>query len=130
MPLSQGDARSYIHDMSRMHRPLAAIVLALLLVFTAQSMAVARGMAGPAAAVVLCTGTGPVTILTDADGQPVGPAHICPDCTLSLILSVAQDAPSAIGPMGRTLVLIPDGDLVARARQVQPFSARDPPGPV
>ena len=113
-----------------MHRPLAAIALAFLLVFTAQSMAVARGMAGPAGVVVLCTGTGPVTILTDADGQPAGPAHICPDCTLSLILSVAQDPVSAVAPLGRIMGLVPGSDLVARARDVQPFSARDPPRPV
>jgi len=80
-------------------------VLALLLVLTAQAMAVARGMPGVAGAVVLCTGTGPVTVLTDAEGQPVGPAHICPDCTLSLIVALAQAGPVTAHPMGRAVAV-------------------------
>lgn len=70
----------------RITRTIKAVLVALLLIVTSQSMAVARGtMRDATGAVVICTGTGPITVLTDADGQPVGPAHICPDCALSLI---------------------------------------------
>ncbi|HEY9020844.1 MAG: hypothetical protein QUV10_10020 [Paracoccaceae bacterium] len=108
-------------------RPLAAIAMALLLVLTAQSMAVARGMPGAAGSVVLCTGTGPVTILTDAEGQPVGPAHICPDCTLSLIVMLAQGSAVATRPLTASLLDWPATGLQVHAQAVQPFSARDPP---
>ncbi|MGR3507073.1 MAG: hypothetical protein ACU0B7_14525 [Paracoccaceae bacterium] len=111
-------------------RPFFAIALALLLVLTAQSMAAARGMSGVSGSVVLCTGTGPVTILTDADGQPVGPAHICPDCTLSLIVALAGDAPLVLHPIGRAEALKAVGRSVLLHRIAQPFSARDPPAVV
>lgn len=113
--------------MIKQIRPLAAIVLALLLVFTAQSMAVARGMAGADGMVVLCTGSGPVTVLTDAEGQPIGPAHICPDCTLSLIAAVAPPALLLAHPMGRAETLQAAYVSVTPERLTLPFSARDPP---
>ncbi|MDX1823017.1 MAG: hypothetical protein R3197_19165 [Paracoccaceae bacterium] len=116
--------------MTRACRPLIAVVLALLLVLTAQAMAVARGMPGVAGAVVLCTGTGPVTVLTDAEGQPVGPAHICPDCTLSLIVALAQAGPVTAHPMGRAVAVALPAVARLAAREIQPFSARDPPAVV
>lgn len=113
--------------MTLRSRPLVAIALAMLLVLTAQSMAVARGMPGAAGSIVLCTGAGPVTILTDAEGQPVAPAHVCPDCTLSLIVTVAQTAPEASRPMGRAEALVLPPAITVLQRSVHPFSARDPP---
>lgn len=113
--------------MTHRFRPFAALALALLLVLTAQSMAIARGTPGAAGAVVLCTGTGPVTILTDADGQPVGPAHICPDCTLSLLVSLPQSGGDVAHPMGRADVLLPPPVTTPLAQGQRPFSARDPP---
>ena len=108
-------------------RSFAAIALAFLLVVTSQSMAVARGMPGAAGSVVLCTGTGPVTILTDAEGQPIGPAHICPDCALSLIVTLEQGAAVVAHPMGRAEALRVAAVPVVLPRAVRPFSARDPP---
>jgi len=122
--------RAYIRGMTHAFRPFAALALALLLVFTAQSMAAARGMPGAAGAVVLCTGTGPVTILTDAEGQPVGPAHICPECTLSLIVAVAQHGVVPVAPLSPARVQWPAGTLLVTVTDLQPFSARDPPAAV
>ena len=77
-------------------RPAFAIVLALLVTLTSQQMAVARGQAAVAGEMVLCTAlNGVVTVKVDASGKPTGPAHICPDCALSLI--VALDAPDLPG---------------------------------
>lgn len=42
-------------------------------------MAVARGAANPVDHMVICTGLGLVTVHLDAQGNPVGPPHICPD---------------------------------------------------
>lgn len=113
--------------MIRKNRSFIAIWLALLLVLTAQSMAVARGLPGSAGSVVLCTGTGPVTILIDAEGQPIGHAHVCPDCTLSLIVTVGHASPLIKHPMGRAEALILPPAPVLPPEDVKPFSARDPP---
>lgn len=113
--------------MTLRSHPLFALALALLLVLTAQSMAVARGTPGAAGSIVLCTGTGPVTILTDAEGQPLAPAHVCPDCTLSLIATVAHIAPEASRPLGRAEALVLPPAITVLQRSVRPFSARDPP---
>ncbi|SFK03421.1 DUF2946 family protein [Celeribacter neptunius] len=75
----------------RITRTIKAVLVAFLLIVTSQSMAVARGtMRDASGAVVLCTGTGPITVLTDADGQPIGPSHICPDCALTVIAGLAE----------------------------------------
>lgn len=61
-----------------------AVSLALMLSLTSQAMAVMRGTPGPAGEIVLCTGSGPISVQVDENGQPVGKPHICPDCALSL----------------------------------------------
>jgi len=65
-------------------RPILALCLCTLMALTSQTMAVARGAPAPAGTMVLCTGTGPVTVLVDAEGKPTGAVHICPDCALGL----------------------------------------------
>lgn len=75
-------------------RPLFAWFLVAVIVATSGAMAAARGQAAISGQMVLCTGTGPVTVNVDAEGQPVGPAHFCPDCALSLLAAVPLAAPS------------------------------------
>ncbi len=77
-----------------MLRSLTALGLCLFLALTSQSMAVARGAAQPVGHIVLCTGTGPVSVAVDATGQPTGTPHICPDCMLGLF-GEAPAAPDA-----------------------------------
>lgn len=60
-------------------RPLLALCLALILALTSQSMAVARGMAAATGQMVICTGSGVTAVYVDAQGQPTGAPHICPD---------------------------------------------------
>ncbi|SMX33512.1 hypothetical protein [Octadecabacter ascidiaceicola] len=65
---------------------LLSFALALLIAVTSQQMAMARGMARDASGqVVLCTGQGVMTVTLDAQGEPMGPVHICPDCALTLM---------------------------------------------
>ncbi|WP_371037499.1 MULTISPECIES: hypothetical protein [unclassified Rhodosalinus] len=114
--------------MSDRLRPLAALLLALCVVLTAQAMALARGQSSAAGEMVICTGAGLVTVAVDAEGNPAGPAHICPDCALSLI-AAAPAAPQARARapdlltvrFARTAVPAP---VAARH---SPVSARDPP---
>ena len=70
---------------------LLAVSLALLIAVTSQHMALARGMSTDVAGqVILCTGQGVTTVAVDAQGNPVGPVHICPDCALSFMDTVAS----------------------------------------
>ncbi len=77
-------------------RPVLALLLALIVAATSGAMAVARGQTVIAGQIVLCTGTGPVSVNVDADGQPVGPPHICPDCVMSLMAAVASPVPEVV----------------------------------
>lgn len=74
--------------MTWMHRQIAILLVAVL-VLTGHSMAIARGMQTNAGLMELCTGTGPVMIAIDADGNPTGHSHICPEFSLSLLDAVA-----------------------------------------
>lgn len=85
-------------------RPIFAILLSLVLLATGGVMAVARGQAMVAGQIVLCSGTGPVTVNVDATGEPVGPVHICPDCALSLLAAIPLPD-HAIAPVERAAAL-------------------------
>lgn len=70
-----------------------------LLVATSGAMAVARGHAKTVAGqVILCTGQGVLQVAVDAQGQPVGAIHICPECALGLFDHCAS-AQEVIAPV-------------------------------
>ncbi len=69
--------------MKTVYRSLTAILLSLLIIVTSGSLAIARGQPDAAGQIVLCTGYGPQTVSVDQNGQPIAPAHMCPDCALS-----------------------------------------------
>ncbi len=72
--------------MHRCFNNIPGLVLALMVALTSQSMALARGqMYDASGAMVICTGTGPVSVLVDREGQPVERAPICPDCAFSFL---------------------------------------------
>ncbi|WP_393935077.1 hypothetical protein [Roseovarius sp. S1116L3] len=48
-------------------------------------MALARNAPGASAVLTICSGTGPLSIVVDAEGQPMGAPHICPDCALAAL---------------------------------------------
>lgn len=113
--------------MKRGVRTYLGVLLALMLAFTGQSMAVARGMPGAAGEVVLCTGQGPVTITVDENGQPTGKPHICPDFALSLFAFAAADPAVPLVPEGQITRLAPAmARPGASALTVDP-AARGPP---
>lgn len=91
-------------------RPILAGLMALVLALTGHSMASARAASGPAGQIILCTGTGPITVLTDADGQPMAHPHICPDCAMTVFAGLA-DVPALPRP--------PEGSA-----QIEPLRAR------
>lgn len=104
-----------------------ALMLALMLALTSLSLAVARGQATPAGTIALCSGAGMQMLHVDADGNPTGPPHVCPDGVAALAL-VDMDAPA------QALRRVRDGetlriprDVPAVAQPVVPAQARGPP---
>ena len=59
--------------------------LILVLVLASQSMAQARLMPAAVGQMVICTTDGAKIIGIDAQGQPSGEDHICPDCVLAFV---------------------------------------------
>jgi len=87
--------------------PLIPLILAIILAFTSQTMAVARGASAATGQMVLCTGTGTVSVYTDAQGQPTGAPHFCPDCALNAVLGGSArllDAPFVMARLGPYVV--------------------------
>ncbi|WP_133361326.1 DUF2946 family protein [Antarcticimicrobium luteum] len=107
-----------------------ALTLAAIMALTSQSMAVARGATDPTGQIVLCTGTGPVAVYVDEDGQPTGPPHICPDCALHLLAAVAAPdiAPAPLEISARRQVFAAAALRVSSRACVR--SARGPPAAV
>ncbi|WP_299351863.1 hypothetical protein [uncultured Shimia sp.] len=108
-------------------RKQIAILLVAVLVLTGHSMAIARGMPTASGVMELCTGSGPVMIAVDAEGNPTGHTHICPEFSLSLMDAVAP-VPALAVPVetrGQKITSVHDVSLgVIRAVEA---SARAPP---
>jgi len=104
-----------------------AISLTLLLALTSQTMAVARGAPPPVGHAVLCTGQGTITVLVDADGQPTGEVHICPDCALGLFNALTPAQPDLAIETGTTRAEPFDLKMEFRPALCCAFAARAPP---
>lgn len=104
--------------MKAILRTYLAITLALMLALTGQSMAVARGTTVPAGQVVLCTGTGPVSVYVDENGTPTGPPAFCPDCALNLLVAIAMPDMMALAAIAKPSVPL------ARTAHVQGVEVR------
>ncbi|MBR9843632.1 MAG: hypothetical protein GYB25_10750 [Rhodobacteraceae bacterium] len=113
--------------MNRLRQPLAILLVAVL-VLTGHSMAIARGMPMPADQIELCTGSGPVMMAVDAEGNPTGPAHICPDFSLSLLNAVAVPEVVLVRVEGRGEKIVVPEERVLRVIRGVSTVARGPPG--
>lgn len=82
--------------MTGMFLTFVAVVAILATILTAGAVGAGRGQATVAGEIVICSGGAAVTISLDAEGNPTGPAHWCPDCVLTLLagLSVASVVPA------------------------------------
>ncbi|MFM2356854.1 MAG: hypothetical protein RLZZ528_2590 [Pseudomonadota bacterium] len=72
---------------------LLPLLLSVLIGLTGFTLAQARGQARMGESFILCTGAGAVVVTLDANGNPTGPAHVCPDMALALLAGVAAAAP-------------------------------------
>lgn len=86
----------------RLLKPILTFVLCLTLLATSVTQALARVQMPTGQMVQLCAGGQAVTVMLDAQGNPVEPVHACPDC-----LAVAADLPPASLALG-----LPNGHWV------------------
>lgn len=108
-------------------RSYPALLLAALLVLAAYGNASAMAMRDAAGRMVICTGTGPVTIYADEDGQPAAPPHPCPDC-ISLTLDAGLAGPSDLPDSAAPFAHPPAGPRIQRpALAAAAPKARAPP---
>ncbi|SHJ31826.1 hypothetical protein SAMN05444000_10755 [Shimia gijangensis] len=103
------------------------ILLVAVLVLTGHSMAIARVMPTASGFMELCTGTGPVMTPMDAEGNPTGPSHICPEFSLSLMDAVAPVPVLAVPLQVRGRKAEPTYEASFQLIRVVEASARAPP---
>lgn len=108
-------------------RASLAILLSLLLILLGQTAAVARAAPPGAGEMVVCSGSGPVTLRLDANGDPAGPPHVCPDCTMHLLSVVLPDPIMAVAVAGAARPAAPAGTPPSLPATPRQSAARDPP---
>ncbi len=108
-------------------RLFLALMLSMVLGLVSGTMAVARVGAIGVTEVTLCSGAGVVTVALDADGNPTGPMHPCPDCLAGFGLAVVPVLPVGRGQVARRSVLLPPTDARAAPQVSLPPQARGPP---
>lgn len=113
--------------MTGFFRTFLPYALSLLVIFTGQGLAASRGMDRAVGQMVLCTGSGPVVVYMDDEGQPTRAPHYCPDYALNL-LGAIHEASIAIPPAPSRVLPTPSPlsqDLIAAPLPRHP--ARAPP---
>lgn len=101
-PLEPGAEMRQIPCMHGLFPRLVAAFLALTLLFTAETMALARGAPAPVGEIILCTSHGVMSVPIDAEGNPTEAPHICPDC----LTFFAATEPDPFG-LAREIRLVP-----------------------
>ena len=72
---------------------MTGLALALLIGITSVTFAAARGQSPAVGTMEICTGTGPIHILVDENGEPTGGVMICPDYALAFFADVWTAGP-------------------------------------
>lgn len=105
--------------------------LTLAILLTAQVVGMARGQAQVAGEMVICSGGAVVTVQTDANGNPIGPVHICPDCAMTLLAAHAAPVWEITLPVSlRFIAWDPSESASVAPRPVIVAVARGPPSVV
>lgn len=110
----------------RLRHPLVALALALVLVTSSVTLAVARGQGALAGWMELCAGGTSVTVAMDADGNPIS-LHPCPDCLTGVSGPLPAEAAPAVRPLTAAQTLHPAPALPAMTRRSPAPPARGPP---
>ena len=117
--------------MNAVFRIFPGLLLALILSVGSLQMALARTAPVPVGEMVLCTGSGPVTVAIDAEGNPTGQVHYCPDC--AAVSFAALDIGPTVLPRPASLARPLHGAAPTEANTPQASicpQSRGPPLPV
>lgn len=118
---------AYLPVMIPALRIFLGLLLALSVALTAHSAAARQGERDAAGRMVICTGTGPVTIYVDSEGKPAKPPHSCPDCVMHVLDAVAQPVGLALPVLARSAAVAGQVAALASVQKILCASARAPP---
>lgn len=118
---------AYLAAMRHLIRSYLTLFLVFAITLTAHSAGAAAGMRDAAGQMVICSGSGPVVIYVDADGQPTRAPHDCPDCisaALDVVLPVQHAEHATPEPMRRGEFFVA---IRLQSRMPLQAGARSPP---
>ena len=107
--------------------PLFGLLLAVMLALSSVTIAVARGQVAVGGTIVICSGYGLVSVALDADGNPVGPLHPCPECLAGWTSILVAHTALPLRPQTRSTRLLSMASALPLARSAPVASARDRP---
>lgn len=109
-------------------RNLVAVVMCLAVAAMGFAAAMARGQTQIGEQVtVLCSGGGLVQVTLDADGQPTGATHLCPDLALSLVAAIDLVPPQVLAPDALCTANAPHSSRASSILVPHASRARGPP---
>ena len=107
-------------------KPLLTVALCLIVLATSVTQALARGQMATGRMVQLCAGGQVVSVMMDAQGNPVDRSHQCPDC-LALTAALPPVSSSPHPKAGRWLRIAPSAQTRAPTQKARLARARAPP---
>lgn len=114
--------------MARALRITTVWLLALCMIASSVTSAIARSAAHGHYSVTICNEIGVVQITLDAQGNPVTPMHPCPDCVVALA-GALPDAPRLpLLPISWAPLVPAIAATPVAALRPMPAQARGPPG--
>jgi hypothetical protein len=108
-------------------RNITVLGLALLIGFTSIQFAAARGQSPAVGMMEICTGTGPVHILVDENGEPTGGVMLCPDYALAFFADVWGGLPQATWDAQWRAISVSQGAIRLSTNALPSAQARGPP---
>ncbi len=105
---------------------LLTLCLCLTMLVTSLTSAIARGQMAFGQTLVICANGAPLSITLDAHGNPVTPAHTCPDC-LALTAGLPPGGVGAGLPLARWTCVSVQKPLAAASQPTPHAIARGPP---
>lgn len=117
----------YTRGMTLCMRKIMTWLTVLTLVVTGHAMAIAQGMPGVAGYAELCIGHEPVMVTVDAEGNPTGESHICPEFGLSLLNAVTAGETHCAAPDSKARKAVGVVAVTAPVIRAVQTSARAPP---
>jgi hypothetical protein len=121
----------YYAGMMRRLKPLFMSWLCLALAVSSVTLATAQAQSAAlygSREIVICAGYGTTTITLDANGNPVGPVHLCPDCLAGLVSYLPPNLPALTLLLhGAKRIALPFTALTLTSHQTVANPARGPP---